>query len=294
MPDRRRRAALRHTAQLSPLLRERQSPSDASSGPEGDEGNPFAAPPPGRPDQAWRPRAGSEGQRHGGGSGGPDEPDGQGDGDGRGEEHGPGGDENGRGGDERGGWSGQWSRRQPRHGGGGFGRPERRDGGPGGPGSGGPRWDPTDPVQRRARYSMLAGLWGFFFALFSLPQIALLLGALAVYWGVSALRGSPASARDTGGPGDASTGGEPTDQPPTGPSGPPAGRPVGPRPQTTPAISGLVTGGIALLIVAATFTFQLVYKDYYTCVDDSLTHASRQECKNLLPKDLRSLLGSQD
>ena len=58
-------------------------------------------------------------------------------------------------------------------------------GGQGGPegGPGGLRWDPTDPAQRRARYALLSGMWAFFFALFNLPEIALLLGALAVYWG---------------------------------------------------------------------------------------------------------------
>ncbi|WP_432445662.1 hypothetical protein [Streptomyces rapamycinicus] len=61
--------------------------------------------------------------------------------------------------------------------------------GPGGPG--GPRWDPNDPAQRRARYALLSGMWAFFFALFSLPQIALLLGVLALYWGISSLRAKP-------------------------------------------------------------------------------------------------------
>ncbi|KOG88527.1 membrane protein, partial [Streptomyces varsoviensis] len=65
-------------------------------------------------------------------------------------------------------------------------------GGPGG-GPGGLRWDPTDPAQRRARYSLLAGMWAFFFALFSIPQVALLLGALSVYWAISSLRAKPKS-----------------------------------------------------------------------------------------------------
>ncbi|MEU1158314.1 hypothetical protein ABZ369_35645, partial [Streptomyces sp. NPDC005918] len=74
----------------------------------------------------------------------------------------------------------------------------------------------------------------------------------------------------------------------------PAGPSSSTRPQTTAAISGLVTGGLALLMVAATFTAQLVYRDYYTCVDDALTNASQQSCEDHLPKPLRPLLGEQD
>jgi hypothetical protein len=50
------------------------------------------------------------------------------------------------------------------------------------------RWDPTDPAQRRARYALLSGMWAFFFVLFGWSYVALLLGALALYWGISALR----------------------------------------------------------------------------------------------------------
>jgi hypothetical protein len=55
-----------------------------------------------------------------------------------------------------------------------------------------------------------------------------------------------------------------------------------------------VTGCLALAIVAATFTLQIVYRDYFTCVDDALTQSSRQSCEDLLPKDLRPLLSTQD
>ncbi|MET9470380.1 hypothetical protein ABZY44_37455, partial [Streptomyces sp. NPDC006544] len=106
--------------------------------------NPFAAPPEGRPDQPWEPRAGGDGDS-GGGSG-----------------QGPGGT----------------------------------------PGSGPARWDPTDPIQRRARYALLAGMWGFFFGVFGIPSVGLLLGVLALYWGISALRGVPVKPA----PADGSTG----------------------------------------------------------------------------------------
>ncbi|MFF7977962.1 hypothetical protein ACFZDK_02355 [Streptomyces sp. NPDC007901] len=218
------------------LLRERPaSPPDAPSDrPKGDQqdDNPFAPPPEGAPDSPWRPRR----------------PSGDGD-----QGSSP--------------WGSQWSDRQPGREGGGFG--QRPDGGPGGGGQGGPggpgmRWDPTDPAQRRARYALLCGMWAFFFALFSWPYVALLLGVLAVYWGVSALRMKPRS------PEEATTG----------------------RPQTTAAISGLVTASLALALVAATFTAQLVYRDYYTCVTDALTNEAKQSCDHLLPQELRTILGT--
>ncbi|GGL75617.1 hypothetical protein GCM10010129_19080 [Streptomyces fumigatiscleroticus] len=245
------------------LLREQPaSPPDAPSGRKnGDEqgggrqeDNPFAPPPEGAPDRPWQPRrpAGEDDSRGSGGQGAP----------GSGGEGG------------RGPWGNQWSDRQPGRSSGGFG--ERPGSGPGDSGSGpeqpgggaGLRWDPTDPAQRRARYSLLGGMWAFFFALFSWPYLALLLGALALYWGVSALRTRPRSA-----------------------AGPDAPAPApGARPQTTAAISGLVTACLAIVLVAVSFTAQLVYRDYYTCASDALTSEAKQSCSDLLPKELRPLL----
>lgn len=151
------------------LLRERpSSPPDAPRGDgddrrdgQGQDDNPFAPPPEGTPDRPWQPRH-------------------------------PSGDE---GGDDRGGrspWGRNWSDRQPGRSSGGFGErprgPEGQGGGQQGPGM---RWDPTDPAQRRARYALLGGMWAFFFALFNWPYLALLLGALALYWSISALRAKP-------------------------------------------------------------------------------------------------------
>ncbi len=209
MPDRRRRTAFRLPlpARAAALLtRERQSSSPDSPGASGSPGssgasgspgasgstgssgtsgssspetpaqpaddNPFAPPPPGRPDQPWQPR-------HPSGS------DGNGKGDGEGEGSGSG----------RPSWGSQWSSRQPGRGGGGFGGRSGANG-PGGKGGpdgapGGMRWDPTDPVQRRARYALLGGIWAIFFALFDFPEIALLLGSLSVYWSISSLRAAP-------------------------------------------------------------------------------------------------------
>ncbi|MGW2446125.1 hypothetical protein [Streptomyces sp. NPDC001675] len=235
------------------LLRERPaSPPEApSGGRDGEEqggerqdDNPFAPPPEGAPDQPWRPRhpEGSSGSQ----------------------------------GDSR--WGSQWSDRQPGRSPGGFG--ERPGSRPEGPGPGGPtgpgmRWDPTDPAQRRARYALLSGMWAVFFALFSWPYVALLLGALALYWGISALRAKPRNPD------------------PDAPAPAPAPA-AGARPQTTAAISGLVTAGLALLLVAMTFTVQLVYSDYYTCVSDALTHQAKQSCEQHLPKELRGILGVGD
>ena len=132
------------------------------------------------------------------------------------------------------------------------------------------RWDPSDPVQRRARYSLLCGMWAFFFILFGWPYMALLLGALALYWGISSLRGKARGAAD------------PNTRPaPDSQS----------RPPTTAAISGVVTATLALALVAATFTVHLVYRDYYTCTNDALTHQARQSCSDLLPKHVRDFLG---
>ncbi|RLL68532.1 hypothetical protein [Streptomyces sp. Z26] len=276
--------------------RRRAAPAESAS-----EDNPFAPPPDDRPDRPWEPRhqgGGSDGSGSGSGSSG-------GDGSGSG-----GGDD----GDRPGRWGGKWSPRQPGRQSGGFGRPGQQDGGgqgPDGPGQGpgggkgsGMRWDPTDRYQRHARYSLHTGIWGLFFALFSLLEIALLLGALSVYWGVSGLRAKPGragsdgdggtSGAGTGGTGGAGNGGRADD----------GGRGASPVPvsvtpaqaakaRTSAAITGLVTGGLTLTIVASTFSLQLVYSDYYECRNDSLTQASRQQCDHLVPDGIRPVLEGQ-
>ncbi|MCX4995464.1 hypothetical protein [Streptomyces longwoodensis] len=218
-----------------------------------DEDNPFAPPPEGTPDRPWQPRRPAQGsdddQGHPPATG--QDPSG----------HGPAGAP----------WGSQWSDRQPGRSSGGFGeRPGSGPEGPAGPGAPGPRWDPMDPAQRRARYALLSGMWGFFFALFGWPYVALLLGALALYWGISALRAKPRT---------------------PDPETPAAPEPPG-RPKTTAAITGLVTASLALALVAVGFTAQLVYQDYYTCTKDALTHEARQSCSDLLPKELRGVLGT--
>ncbi|MEU9146381.1 hypothetical protein [Streptomyces sp. NPDC048349] len=167
---------------------------------------------------------------------------------------------------------------QPRRGGngeggGGDGRQDPEGGGRGGPGGpGGPaRWDPTDPIQRRARYALLAGMWGFFFGIFGIPSVGLLLGALALYWGVSALRGKPAASAQPGreaAPGGLAALGEAA------------------RPQRTAAVSGLVTASLAILLAMSSYAVQLAYKDFYVCRDDALTNAAELQCNSLLPDNV--------
>ncbi|WP_327115500.1 hypothetical protein OG206_12915 [Streptomyces sp. NBC_01341] len=250
-----------------------QAGGGSSSGSSDD--NPFAAPPEDRPDQPWQPRHPSRPQNHGG--------------------DGNDGNDEGRP-DDRPVWGSQWSDRQPGRESGGFGgRPGNTPSGQGGGPEGNPgglRWDPTDPVQRRARYAVLGGMWAFFFALFDLPEIALLLGALAVYWSISALRGGP---RKPPGPDVRTavvTGAGP--ERPTTPA-PPSAAPGAPqstgRQQTTAAVSGLVTALLALAIVATGYTVQLVYRDYYTCVNDALTKSGAVACNDKLPEPLEPFFG---
>ncbi|UUN28715.1 hypothetical protein [Streptomyces sp. FIT100] len=302
MPDRRRRTALRlplASERGSLLLRDRQSteptpPSDPRESRELRE-NPFAPPPEGAPDRPWQPR-------HGAGGDGPGR-DGSGrDGSGRDGSVRDSDTEGRQGEGERPAWGSQWSSRQPGRSSGGFGGRSGGQGGGGGQGSGGQggggqggpesgggpgtglRWDPTDPVQRRARYALLAGMWAFFFAVFDLTEIALLLGALALYWGGSALR---AKARPSaGGTGTGAGTGAPAATPPA--------QPVGGKPQVTAAVSGLVMATLALAIVAMTFTLQIVYRDFYTCREDALTKTGQLACNELLPDPLRKLIGVQE
>ncbi|MFI0904120.1 hypothetical protein ACH4TE_11275 [Streptomyces sioyaensis] len=292
MTDRRRRAALLlqlpSTAPGTVLLRERK-PSSASPDPGApdstgsDRDNPFAPPPADAPDQEWRPRhpAGPEGQ------------------DGQDEDGAPSKD------DAAPSWGSQWSPRQPGRQNGGFGTRPGGRGGPqgGGPQGGGPggsggglRWDPTDPAQRRARYALLAGMWAFFCVLFSLPEVALLLAALALYWGVSALRAKPDSSKATAAATTAAMEGRPAPAAEPAPGGQPGATSSqgSNRPQVTAAIAGLVTASLALMMVAATFTVQIVYRDYFTCVNDALTQSSGKSCEKLLPKELRPLLSARE
>lgn len=226
--------------------------------PEGEQqDNPFAPPPEGAPEQPWQPRR-PEGTPEDGDDTPPPPPP-------------PG-------------WGGQWSDRQP-------GRQDGFGNRPTGPGTPpqptGSRFDPTDPAQRRSRYALVCGGWGLIFAILGWTEIGLLLGALALYWGISALRMKPedrAAARAEAAAALAESG-TPRPTPPA--------NPASQRSFAAAAWSGIITSGVALAIVAASFTFQFVYNDYYQCKRDALTTPASQSCQDLLPKPLRTILGNR-
>lgn len=219
-------------AGLPTRVDEKEWADPMSSGDNPGERNPFAPPPADAPDQPWQPRM-------------PQQP--------------PADQSDGSPDDER----PQvppphpWS---PGHRGGGWSGPQQP--------APQPKFDPNDPVQRRARYALSAGMAGLFCLITGIAYVALLLGALALYWGVSALR-APRPANPRG-----------------------SAAPVGPqpvRPQTPAAVGGLVTGGVAVLVVLGFLGINAYYSDYVTCVNDALTAEAQQGCSNLGPKILADL-----
>jgi hypothetical protein len=131
----------------------------------------------------------------------------------------------------------------------------------------------------------VCGGWGLIFSLLGWTAVALLLGSLSLYWGISALRMSPeerATAR-------ASAASALADATQTPRPAPPAPGPDAQRSFLTSAWTGIVTSAVTLAIVAATYAFQLAYRDYYTCKADALTSPSSQACQTLLPSPLRDL-----
>lgn len=253
-----------------------------------EENNPFAPPPEDAPNRPWRPRDPS----------GADEPGSAGD---DGEQD-----------SQRSRWGSQWSWRQPKRQGGDFGAPPGGPQGEGGTGRPANRWDPSDPAQRHARYAVLSGMWGVFTALLGWDWLALLLGALALYWGVSALRGGPKPSPEDEEAGEAERqrrrvqqleGGRDGDVSPAPTGGGDGERAAkggrgakgrGRRPQFAAAVAGVVLASASLLIVGTTYAMQLVYKDYYDCVEDALTIPARESCEDLLPDQLKPLLGEGD
>jgi hypothetical protein len=305
---------------------------DASGAGQDRDDNPFAPPPKGAAVQPWRPRhtlpavpgepadsAGPEDARPGGSPGAHDGPaggdrwsssqpaphhaPGQGPFGASGPTGAPGGPDGSGGPTGFGGPGGPGGMLPSGYGPGQAPRPGQGPNGPGGPaGQGGPtgagpRFDFTDPVQRRARYSLLSGMWALFFGLFGLPQVALLLGAVALYWGISSLRGKakPPAEQPAQRPDALSAWRSPTAPPP--PNGtvshPPASGSGQHKPQFAAAVSGTIAAALALTIVVATFSFQIAYKGYYDCVNDALTQPGRQACEKLLPPVLRNSLADQ-
>ncbi|SFB85161.1 hypothetical protein [Streptomyces aidingensis] len=271
-------------------MSDRRRAATETNGRNSEEHNPFAPPPEGAPDRPWRPRGGDD--DHAGGNG-----DGNGAADGHGNGHGS-DDEQGDRDERRGGiWGSQWSRRQPQRQSGPFGRPPGGGGRPNGRGGGlrGPerRWDPSDPKQRHARFALLAGMWGLVLAWLGIDWLAMFLGALGLYWGIDALLkpkpDASAAARA------AVTEPAPPSAPEDGGTGAGAGSGAGAgagtrRPQTPQATAGIVLSGLALVVIALQFAVQMVYKDYFVCVDDALTSASRETCSEHIPTWLERYL----
>ncbi|WP_395295836.1 DUF308 domain-containing protein [Kitasatospora hibisci] len=203
-----------------------------SSGDDTGERNPFAPPPADAPDQPWRPRnprpdGGSEPSD---GQGGPEE-----------RPHVP--------------PPHPWS-------------PGYRGGGwhPRPPAPQPPRLDPNDPAQRKARNAALAGIASLICALAALHYVALFVGALAVVWGIGAMRAPKPAASAAGG-------------------APAAAGPAGaPNPLTPAALAGVLTGAMTVVFVTSAIGLSLYYNDYVTCVRDSLTTTGADNCERLAPK----------
>jgi hypothetical protein len=217
--------------------------SDSGTPPDGPR-DPFAPPPKDAPDRPWQPRGRAHDPRRPEDSGDPDSSDGS----------------NGSNGAPGHGappqvppphpWSPGYQGRQPPP----YGPPP------------GPRFDPTDPVQRKARYALLSGMWGIFFMILGVPELTLLLSSLALYWAISALRGKA--------------------KPPTPPA---AGTPAPPpglyststapaRPQAPAAMGGLIASIVGLALFAGAFGVQMYYKSFYDCQSQALTQAVYNTC----------------
>jgi hypothetical protein len=168
----------------------------------------------------------------------------------------------------------------------------------------GPRFDPSDPVQRKARYALLSGMWGIFFMILGVPDLTLVLASLALYWSISALRGTAKPAvsaleRLVGpgtpqGPQPPQPVQSPQASPPSpfaGPAGAPGapyapGAPFAPgfsparpaRPQVPAATGGLIASIVGLSLFFGAFGVQMYYKNYYDCQNDALTQTVYQTC----------------
>lgn len=146
-----------------------------------------------------------------------------------------------------------------------------------GPGEGGPgrrpqappppRLDPTDPAHRKARNAALAGPFALVCLFAGFHWIALLVGLLGIAWGVGALRAkrpstAPAPAVALGGP---------------------VGAPA-PNPLTPAALAGILTGAMTVVVATSVIGLSIHYRDYMTCVRDSLTNVGAENCDRYAPQ----------
>lgn len=163
---------------------------------------------------------------------------------------------------------------QPRSGGDGRGGDGPKD--PEGQDKGPARWDPTDPIQRRARYALLMRHVGLL-----LRDLRDPLGRPAP-GGARPVLGDQRTARQAGGArGCRGSGARTPGQAPA--QGGLAALGAAARPQRTAAVSGLVTASLAILLAMTSYGLQLAYKDFYVCRDDALTKTAELQCNTLLP-----------
>ncbi|WP_316523722.1 hypothetical protein [Kitasatospora brasiliensis] len=180
-----------------------------------------------------------------------------------------------------------WQPRSPWGGGGqdgsgqGGGRPQGPQGpspwGPGGDGRPGqrppapqpPRLDPANPAHRKARNAALAGPFALVCLFAGFHWLALLIGALGIVWGVGALRtrqSAPAAAAVAG------------------PGGGPHPVAPAPNPLTPAALAGILTGAMTIVVATSVIGLGYHYREYVTCVQDSLTSVGAQNCDRYAPQ----------
>ncbi len=131
-----------------------------------------------------------------------------------------------------------------------------------------PRLDPADPAHRKARNAALAGPFALVCLFTGFHWIALLAGALGIVWGVGALRARrPAPAAGAL----------------AGPGGP---YPVAPasNPLTPAALAGILTGAMTIVVATSVIGLGYHYREYVTCVQDSLTSVGAQNCDRYAPQ----------
>ncbi|MFF7989938.1 hypothetical protein ACFZDG_09140 [Kitasatospora xanthocidica] len=146
----------------------------------------------------------------------------------------------------------------------GDGNPGRRPAGPQPP-----RLDPANPAHRRARNAALAGPLALVCLFTGFHWIALLVGLLGIVWGVSALRSPKGAPAATAGP--------------VGAVGPVPMAPA-PNPLTPAALAGILTGAMTVVVATSVIGLNYHYRDYVTCVRDSLTTVGAENCDRYAPR----------
>ncbi|WP_051710876.1 hypothetical protein [Streptomyces sp. NRRL S-350] len=129
-----------------------------------------------------------------------------------------------------------------------------------------PRLDPADPAHRRARNAALAGPFALVCLFAGFHWIALLVGALGIVWGIGALR-APRPARTAA----------------TAAAGHAPGAPA-PNPLTPAALAGILTGAMTVVVATAVIGLGYHYREYVTCVQDSLTSVGAENCDRYAPQ----------